>query len=170
MAGRKRHTAPVDGDAFIERLNRLFTTVYPPGRGPYRNFEVTQALAGRGYELSAPYLSQLRRGLRHRPSARTVEMLAEFFGVHTEYFNPDSSYARAIDIELDWLALAHDQSVRDLTTALLALDPALRDELLREPTHIASTGSTAPTLTRRTVTGLSDTVADRQLPEATHQS
>lgn len=170
MAGRKRHTVSVDGDAFIERLNRLFTAVYPPGRGPYRNFEVTQALAGRGYVLSAPYLSQLRRGIRRRPSARTVEMLAEFFGVRTEYFDPDSSYARAIDVELDWLELAHDQSVRELTTALLALDPALRDELLREPTRIASPGSTAPTLTRRKATGLSDKVAVRQLTQATRQS
>lgn len=130
MAGMKRRTVSANGDAFAERLNRLFTTVYPPGRGPYRNFEVTQALAGRGHVLSAPYLSQLRRGIRSRPRAGTVEMLAEFFGVQVEYFDAASSYARAVDVELGWLELAHDPSVRELTTALMPLDPAVRDELL----------------------------------------
>lgn len=172
MAGRKRRTVSVDGDAFTERLNRLFTAICPPGRGPYRNFEVTQALAGRGYVLSAPYLSQLRRGLRSSPSARTVEMLAEFFGVHIEYFDTDSSYARAVDAELDWLELAHDQSVRELTTALMALDPVVRDELLEQATNVASPSQTAVTMTRfaGTTTGMSDGMAVRQLTEATQKS
>ncbi len=120
----------MNADAFIERLNRLFTVVYPPGRGPYRNFEVVHALAGRGNKPSGPYLSQLRRGLRSGPSARTVEMLAEFFGVQVEYFDTDSGYARAVDADLDWLDLVHDLSVRELTTTLMTLAPAVRDQLL----------------------------------------
>lgn len=130
MADRKRARVSVDVDAFTERLNRLFAVVYSPGRGPYRNVEVTEALAGRGYQLSAPYLSQLRTGVRSCPSARTVEMLAEFFGVGVEYFDTDSSYARVVDADLDWLDLVHDQSVRELTTALMTLAPAVRDRLL----------------------------------------
>ena len=70
MAARKHRRMSVDVDAFTERLNRLFAVVYPPGRGPYRNVEVTEALAGRGYQLSAPYLSQLRSGVRGGPSSR----------------------------------------------------------------------------------------------------
>ncbi|WP_155902809.1 XRE family transcriptional regulator [Mycolicibacterium sp. CBMA 226] len=137
----------VDAATFAERLNRLFAVVYPPGRGPYRNFEVTEALSDRGYRLSAPYLSQLRSGKRACPSLRTAEMLAEFFGVEAEYFDTDTRYARALDIELDWLDLAHDQSVRDLTTALITLTPRQRDEVLGRPDaredhiHYAEPGS-----------------------------
>ena len=143
MAARKHRGMSVDVDAFTERLNRLFAVVYPPGRGPYRNVEVTEALAGRGYRLSAPYLSQLRSGVRSGPSARTVEMLAEFFGVRVEYFDTDSSYARAVDADLDWLSVVHDQSVRELTTALIAVAPAVRDQLLDSAPRTTSPDSTA---------------------------
>jgi transcriptional regulator with XRE-family HTH domain len=143
MAGRKRRRVSVDVDAFTERLNRLFAAIYPPGRGPYRNIEVTEALAGRGYRLSAPYLSQLRSGVRSRPSARTVEMLAEFFGVRVEYFDTDSGYARVVDADLAWLNLVHDRNVRELTTALLALAPAERDQLIDSALRATESDSTA---------------------------
>ncbi|UCZ58778.1 helix-turn-helix domain-containing protein [Mycolicibacterium phocaicum] len=151
MAGKKRRRIVVDADAFTERLNRLFAVVYPPGRGPYRNVEVTEALAGSGHQLSAPYLSQLRSGIRSGPSARTVEMLAEFFGVQVEYFDTDSSYARAVDADLDWLEVVHDQSVRELTTALMMLAPTVRDRLIDSALRATSPDSTAvdcPTNTR----------------------
>jgi len=171
MANRNRGRVSVEVDTFVGRLNRLFAVVYPPGRGPYRNFEVTQALAGRGSVLSAPYLSQLRRGLRSRPSARTVEMLAVFFGVQAEYFNTSSCYARAVDAELDWLELARDPSVHELTTGLMALDPAARDELLRQATDVAAPSQTAIPMTRFTGTanGMSHGVI-RQSTDAAVQS
>lgn len=130
MSRNKRRQPSVDAATFAERLNRLFATIYPPGRGPYRSFEVTEALARRGYRLSAPYLSQLRSGTRTCPSPRTADMLAEFFGVGVDYFDPSTGYARALDAELDWLLLTHDESVRDLTHALMTLTPGLREELL----------------------------------------
>ncbi len=108
MASKKRRQYSVDEASFAERLNRLFVAIRPPGRGPYRSFEVTEALEHRGYRLSAPYLSQLRSGTRTCPSLRTAEMLAEFFGVKVEYFDTNTSYARALDVELDWLQLGHD--------------------------------------------------------------
>lgn len=123
---------PSDTATFAERLNRLFAVIRPPGRGPYRSFEVTEALARRGYQLSAPYLSQLRSGTRKFPSPHTAEMLADFFGVDVEYFAADSPYARALDVELDWLDLTHDETVRELTTALMTLTPDQRDELLEQ--------------------------------------
>ncbi|MUL47082.1 helix-turn-helix transcriptional regulator [Mycobacterium sp. CBMA293] len=132
MASRKRRQPSVDAATFAERLNRLFTAIYPPGRGPYRNAEVTEALARSGYQLSAPYLSQLRSGIRNSPSLRTAEMLAEFFGVRVEYFDSTTGYARALDAELGWLHLARDETVRDLTTALMTLTPSLRADLLAE--------------------------------------
>lgn len=132
MASKKRRQYSVDTATFAARLNRLFDTIWAPGRGPYRNFEVTEALDRRGHRLSAPYLSQLRSGIRRYPSPRTAVMLAEFFGVEVEYFDPDTSYARALDAELDWLDVVHDKSVRELTTALMTLTPSQRDELLEQ--------------------------------------
>lgn len=64
---------------FAARLNRLFETVYPPGRGPHTSAEVIAALKAEGITMSAPYLSQLRSGNRTNPSA-TMTALANFFG------------------------------------------------------------------------------------------
>ncbi len=132
MARKKRRQPSVDAATFAERLNRLFTAVYPPGRGPYRNCEVTEALARRGHRMSAPYLSQLRSGVRQGPSPRTAEMLAEFFGVKVDYFDTHAAYADALDVELDWHRLLRDESVRDLTSALMQLTPGVRDGLLEQ--------------------------------------
>ncbi|WP_071285261.1 helix-turn-helix domain-containing protein [Mycolicibacterium llatzerense] len=145
MYYRKRpRQSAVDTALFAERLNNLFATIHPPARGPYRNSEVTQALARRGHVLSDPYLSQLRRGIRTRPSPQTVQQLAEFFGVRTEYLDGrDSRYTRALDGELDWLRLARDESVREVTTALLALPSGVREDLLESTGSLANRGEPA---------------------------
>lgn len=132
-----RHdTKPIVGstdevDSFAARLNRLFSTVHPPCRGPYTSQEMLGALKMRGLSLSAPYLSQLRTGGRTQPSPQTIDMIADFFGVRSEYFTePGSGYARHVDDELRWLELTHNPSVRRLTTSLLELDADTRDRLL----------------------------------------
>jgi len=131
----------VDTAAFADRLNSLFTASYPPGRGPYRNSEVTQALARRGDDLSDPYLSQLRSGVRTRPSPATVHLLAEFFGVRAEYLNGgDSAYTRALERELNWLRLARNECVREVTIALLTLPPGVREVLLGSTSPLAHLG------------------------------
>ncbi|RAV07962.1 hypothetical protein DQP55_20520 [Mycolicibacterium sp. GF69] len=85
----------------------------------------------RGLALSAPYLSQLRTGERKRPSEQTVEMIAEFFGIRSEYFtSPESGYGEWLDSELRWLEVAHDPDVRRLTTMLTALDTDTREQLM----------------------------------------
>ena len=55
---------------FAARLNRLFDTVYPPGRGAHTSAEVIAALKAEGVTMSAPYLSQLRSGNRTNPGRR----------------------------------------------------------------------------------------------------
>lgn len=122
----------VDAGTVAARLNRLFDAVRPPGRGPLRNYEVIGALRVRGIEMSAPYLSQLRSGRRNHPSLDVLRPLADFFGVSVAYFtDADSAYTRYVDAELCWLEAAHDPEVRELTTALLALAPDVREELLK---------------------------------------
>lgn len=136
--GRKRGPQPsrrqttVDPATFAERLNRLFDTVRPPGGEPTSSAAVVHALSARGFQISAPYLSQLRNGVRSHPDPDAVGQLARFFGVRRAYFtDEDCAYTRRIDQELYWLALAHDQDVRRITSALLDLPVDIREEVLR---------------------------------------
>ena len=121
----------VPSDSFAARLNRLFRTVYPPGRGPYMSLELVHALDARGLTLSAPYLSQLRSGRRDNPSFDTIYMIAEFFGIRSDYFTGrDAAYCARLEEELDWLDLVHNPGVRLLTTAVAGLTPRSRERLL----------------------------------------
>lgn len=118
-------------DSFAARLNRLFSTIYPPGRGPYTGQELVRASNTRGLGLSAPYLSQLRTGERKRPSEQTINLIAEFFGIRGEYFtDPEGSYGQWLDSELRWLDLARNPDVQQLTTMLTELDADTRERLM----------------------------------------
>lgn len=122
----------VDPTSFASRLNRLFNTIRPPGAGPLRDADACRELEARGHQLSAPYLSQLRRGIRANPHPKTIRQLADLFGVRPTYFTgTDPDYAELIDAELRWLDLAHDPDVRRIVTGLLDLPPNVRAEILR---------------------------------------
>ncbi len=94
--------------SFAERLNRLFDSVYPPGRRPYSSAEVVAGVRAFGATMSAPYLSQLRSGNRDNPSSATTEALAKFFGIAPAYF-ADDEYADQLDEELSALAELREQ-------------------------------------------------------------
>ncbi|MGH3849096.1 MAG: XRE family transcriptional regulator, partial [Pseudonocardiaceae bacterium] len=96
---------------FSARLNRLFDTVYPPGRGPHTSAEVIAALKAEGITMSAPYLSQLRSGNRTNPSATTMGALANFFRIKPAYFTDDEYYEK-LDKELSWLITMRDEGIR----------------------------------------------------------
>ncbi|HEY7050944.1 MAG TPA: transcriptional regulator [Mycobacterium sp.] len=113
---------------FAVRLNRLFDTVYPPGRGPHSSSELVTALGNQGLRLSAPYVSQLRSGKRHRPSDATVEGIATFFRVNPAYFT-DDRYFRVVDQELTLRAAMRDQGVRRLAAQVAGLSRGALDEL-----------------------------------------
>jgi transcriptional regulator with XRE-family HTH domain len=74
-----------DGD-LAGKLNQLFGTVYPTGRGPYSNAEVAAAIRERGGAISDVYIWQLRKGLRANPTKDHLAALAGFFGVSPAYF------------------------------------------------------------------------------------
>src|ERR1700686_5595199 len=88
---------------FSARLNRLFDTVYPPGRGQPTSAEVIAALKSEGITMSAPYLSQLRSGNRTNPSAATMAALANFFRIKSAYFTDDENFEK-LNQELSCLA------------------------------------------------------------------
>lgn len=106
--------------SFAARLNLLFESVYPPGRGPYRDAEVADGLAHLGYPVSRPYLSQLRSGRRTNPSETTIHAFAEFFRVDAAYFTDDEYYL-AMQEELAWLRGSAGGLLADLTRGLLGL-------------------------------------------------
>jgi transcriptional regulator with XRE-family HTH domain len=111
---------------FAARLNRLFDTLYPPGRGPYTSAEVLAALQATGITMSAPYLSQLRSGNRNHPSTATIEALADFFRVSPEYFT-DDDYHQTLDNEL----ILYEEAMRQLARRITGLSREARAELLR---------------------------------------
>lgn len=107
---------------FSARLNRLFDTVYPPGRGPHTSAEVIAALKAEGITMSAPYLSQLRSGNRTNPSSATMAALANFFRIKSSYFTDDEYYEK-LDKELAWVATLRDDGVRRIALRASELSP-----------------------------------------------
>jgi transcriptional regulator with XRE-family HTH domain len=114
---------------FAARLNRLFDTVYPPGRGPHTSAEVIAALKAEGITMSAPYLSQLRSGNRTNPSSATMAALANFFRIRPAYFTDDDYYER-LDSELGWLADMRDEGVRRIAARTVGLSSEAKDDLV----------------------------------------
>jgi hypothetical protein len=60
-------------DLFALRLNRLFDTVFPPGRGPHTSAELVAALSSQSIRTSAHCMSQLRAGVCGNPSKEVME-------------------------------------------------------------------------------------------------
>ena len=113
---------------FSSRLNRLFDTVYPPGRGPHTSAEVIAALKSEGVTMSAPYLSQLRSGNRTNPSSATMAALANFFRIKSAYFTDDEYYEK-LDSELAWLATMRDEGVRRIAVGASGLSTQAQKDL-----------------------------------------
>ena len=113
---------------FAARLNRLFDTVYPPGRGPHTSAEVIAALKAEGITMSAPYLSQLRSGNRTNPSSATMAALANFFRIKSAYFTDDEYYEK-LDKELAWLATMRDEGVRRIALGASGLPAQAQQEI-----------------------------------------
>ncbi|HXA87561.1 MAG TPA: transcriptional regulator [Mycobacterium sp.] len=114
---------------FSARLNRLFDTVYPPGRGPHTSAEVIAALKAEGITMSAPYLSQLRSGNRTNPSSATMAALANFFRIKSAYFTDDEYYEK-LDRELSWLSTMRDEGVRQIAVRTIGLSSQSQQNLV----------------------------------------
>jgi transcriptional regulator with XRE-family HTH domain len=107
------------------RLEHLFATAHPPGRGPYSIKEAVEAInADAGQQLlSYNYLYQLRRGTKTEPSHSRLAAIARFFQVPITYFD-DSDTAAEIDEQLELAAALRDQGVRNLAFRAAGLSAA----------------------------------------------
>ena len=118
-----------------EKIDRLFATRHPAGRGPYTLREVAELVTerelqkprrgdGEPVKISFSYLSQLRTGSKNNPSFRQLAALAEFFGVPTTYFTGSEPQVDQIDAELALTAAMRDRGIRDLVLRASHLTPA----------------------------------------------
>lgn len=114
---------------FAARLNRLFDTVYPPGRGAHTSAEVIAALKAEGITMSAPYLSQLRSGNRTNPSSATMAALANFFRIKSAYFTDDDYYEK-LDRELQFYSSVRDDGVRRIAVRAQGLPAEAQQKIL----------------------------------------
>ncbi len=98
-----------------QRLDHLFATVHPRGRGPYTLREAADAInQAAGTRLISPtYLWQLRNGQRTEPSHSRLAAIAEFFGVDVRYFSHDET-AQRTDEQLDLLVALRDSGVKTI--------------------------------------------------------
>lgn len=109
--------------SLADRLNHLFDTVHPAGRGPYSNEEVAAAIEAQGGPtISGTYVWLLRKGQRDNPTKKHLEALANFFGVPPAYFF-DDDIAAQLGAELDLLVALRDASVRDIALRVAELSP-----------------------------------------------
>src|SRR6201982_299816 len=133
LEGINCSTDPVEvismSPTFAARLNRLFDTVYPPGRGPHTSAEVIAALKSEGVTMSAPYLSQLRSGNRTNPSTATMAALANFFRIKSAYFTDDEYYEK-LDKELSSLGARRDDGVRRIALRAVGLSAQAQQDIV----------------------------------------
>lgn len=125
-------TAAEDGPPSLARkLNRLFATIHPAGRGEYSPEEVAKAISDAGDgSISPAYIYMLRKGQRDNPTKRHLELLAGFFSVSPTYFFDDEA-ARRIEEELDLLAAFRDGEIRRLAARASGLSPRSLGGILR---------------------------------------
>ena len=120
ISGTSNHASVI-----AQRLDHLFATVHPPGRGPYSLREAADAIneaAGTSL-ISTAYLSQLRLGHRSQPSHARLLAIARFFGVDIRYFSDDET-ARQTDEQLAVLAAMRDIGVRSVALRAAGLSQA----------------------------------------------
>jgi len=111
------------GRTLAEKVDHLFKTVHPAGRGEYSFEEVARSLeAAGGPTVSGTYIWQLRKGIRDNPTKKHLEALAGFFGVPPSYFFDDDASDR-IDSELEFLAALRDSDVRRVALRAKGLSP-----------------------------------------------
>ena len=112
-----------------DKLNHLFETVHPAGRGPYGNEEVAAAIRDQGGPtISATYIWLLRKGRRDNPTLKHVEALAAFFGVPPAYFFDDDTTAK-VDAELGLLTAMKDAGVQKVALRVAGLSPRSLDSI-----------------------------------------
>jgi transcriptional regulator with XRE-family HTH domain len=118
-------------DTLAEKLDYLFRTAHPPGRGEYTYREAAAGIRARGGPptLSAAYLWQLRTGQSADPRMSYLEAIARFFDVPVGFFfDRDASGQIGTDVEL--LSAIRDPDTRELVLRARELSTEAKAGLL----------------------------------------
>ncbi|MFE0375094.1 XRE family transcriptional regulator [Streptomyces inhibens] len=115
-------TGNTAGRTLAAKLNHLFETVIPAGRGPYSTEEVARAITTEGVPISGSYIWLLRKGQRDNPTLRHLEGMARFFGVPPAYFFDDQVSAK-VDADLTLLTALRDSQVQQVALRTAGLSP-----------------------------------------------
>jgi ESX-1-secreted protein regulator len=114
---------------FAEKLDHLFRTVHPAGRGPYSYNEAAAGIRERGVSISSQYLWLLRKGERDNPTLQHLEAIADFFGVPAAYFL-DDEMAEKVDRDLELFTALKDGSVRVIALEARGLSAGSQETVL----------------------------------------
>jgi transcriptional regulator with XRE-family HTH domain len=99
------------GCTLADKLNHLFETVRPAGRGQWSTEEAARAISAEGAPISGSYIWLLRKGQRDNPTLHHLEGLARFFGVPPAYFF-DDQVTSEVDAQLRLLSSLRDAHVQ----------------------------------------------------------
>jgi transcriptional regulator with XRE-family HTH domain len=107
-----------------EKIDRLFTAIRPEGRREYSYEEVSAGIRQRGIApVSNTTLWELRTGKLDNPKMRTIEALADFFGVPVTYFFANEPEAARIYAQLALLPAHADSAVQRIALRAVDLSP-----------------------------------------------
>ena len=114
---------PAGRGVVADRLGGLMAMKNPRTGKPY-----TVADVARDTGLSASAVTQIKTGAKPNPTLKTVEALAEYFGVQTDYFTKqmDEERVRKVIAALEMLDAAESAGVQ----ALFARASGLSDQSL----------------------------------------
>jgi transcriptional regulator with XRE-family HTH domain len=151
-----------------DKLNHLFATIYPSGRGPYTNAEVEEGIRAAGGSISEQYLYLLRNGRRDNPTYKHLEALARFFDVPVQYFF-DDTFADRYAAELRLLAALRDSQVRRLALRAATVSPEALNAIAAVLEQLPETQASSPPRPQSTTSGRQPRQrSGRRRPEQPH--
>jgi transcriptional regulator with XRE-family HTH domain len=104
--------------SFADKLNYLWEKVRSPSGQEYSNNEVAAAVG-----VSGTYIGQLRKGSSDNPTKRTIERIADFFGVDPAYFFKDKETDRVHE-RVEILLSLKEADATNVAARLIGVSPA----------------------------------------------
>jgi transcriptional regulator with XRE-family HTH domain len=130
--------------SLADRINQLFASIHPVGRGPYSEREVVDWLAEHGADgptISRNYLHWLRTGERDNPTVDHLRAIARFFGVSPSYLLEDDNEDMHRDLE--FLAALKEQDIRTILLRAREMTPEMRSWLAKTVSEMPIQQSTS---------------------------
>lgn len=113
-----------------QRLTALVTALYPDERKRPGYAKLAKDIRETtGGAISGTYLWELTTGRKRNVTVEQLDVLAQYFGVPSEYFLNDD-VADRVDTQLRLLAALRDTKVRNLALRAEGLSPQSLDALL----------------------------------------